>query len=61
MTSSGQRLRVKGQGVKAKDGTGDLFVEIHIKLPPKVDDSLQEKIQQLDGTYPRPVRADLAW
>jgi DnaJ-class molecular chaperone len=31
-TNSGKRFRLKGKGVRAKDGTGDLYVTPQIKL-----------------------------
>ena len=38
-TSSGTRLRAKGQGVKTSDGRiGDLYAEIAIAIPKQIDD-----------------------
>lgn len=60
--SSGKRLRVKGQGVKKSDGTsGDLFVELHIKLPDHIDAASEELIRKLDSLHPLAPRAGLAW
>jgi curved DNA-binding protein len=60
--SSGKRLRVKGQGVKKSDGTsGDLFVELHIKLPDHMDAASEELIRKLDSLHPLAPRAGLAW
>lgn len=44
--SSGQVLRVKGKGVPAKDGTGDLFAVIEIVLPKEPDPELEELMQR---------------
>jgi len=61
-SSSGKRLRVKGQGVKKMDGTsGDLFVELHIKLPDLIDAASEELIRKLDSLHPLAPRAGLAW
>ena len=55
-TSSGARLRVKGHGVKHKDGTkGDLYAEVQIVLPETIDDSLMEAVRKLECAT-RPIR-----
>jgi curved DNA-binding protein len=60
--SSGKRLRVKGQGVRRSDGgSGDLYVELHIKLPEHLDEASQELIRKLDSLHPMAPRAGLAW
>lgn len=60
--SSGKRLRVKGQGVRRSDGeSGDLYVELHIKLPDHLDEASQELIRKLDSLHPMAPRAGLAW
>ncbi len=62
LTSSGQRLRVKGQGVRSKDGTaGDLFVEIQIKLPSSIDPAQLEALNSLEKNYSASPRAGLVW
>lgn len=62
MTSSGQRLRVKGQGVRSKDGTaGDLYVEIHIKLPSEMSDEFKNQLASLDPNYGKTLRSSLVW
>ncbi len=46
-TSSGTKLRIKGHGVKAKDGpAGDLFADVFIMLPEKIDDAVIESDQK---------------
>lgn len=60
--SSGKRLRIKGQGVKKSDGTsGDLFVELHVKLPDHIDAESEELIRKFDSLHPLAPRAGLAW
>jgi len=39
-TSSGRTFRLKGKGLKAKAGTGDLLATVRIVLPDKADDEL---------------------
>lgn len=65
-TSSGTKLRVKGQGVAAK-GTapGDLMAEVMIVLPKNIDDRAGDLIRQLDSHWKQTglqdPRADLRW
>ncbi len=61
MSNSGQRLRVKGQGVKSKEGQGDLYVELQIKLPSEIDESAKEVIRNFDSKYATPPRAGIIW
>lgn len=61
-TSSGKKLRVKGQGIAPKSGTpGDLFAELQIVLPKTLDEATREAIRKLDQQAPQDVRANLRW
>jgi DnaJ-class molecular chaperone len=62
-TSSGTRLRAKGQGIKASDGrAGDLYAEILIAIPKELDDKSVDLVRQFDAHLKqRNPRADLAW
>jgi DnaJ-class molecular chaperone len=62
-TSSGTRLRAKGQGIKTSDGrTGDLYAEIAITVPKQIDEQSAELVKQLDARWKQASpRADLAW
>ena len=65
-TSSGKRLRVKGHGVAGRNGkAGDLYAEIQIVLPAKLDEQSIELVKQLDAhtesTDPQQPRKDLRW
>jgi DnaJ-class molecular chaperone len=62
-TSSGTRLRAKGQGIKKADGSsGDLYAEIQIVLPKQIDEQSAELVRELDARLKQPSpRADLAW
>jgi DnaJ-class molecular chaperone len=61
-TSSGVKLRIKGHGV-ARPGKppGDLFAEIQIVLPPKLDAKSLELVRQLDERQSLEPRKDLKW
>lgn len=61
-TSSGSKLRVRGQGIKLKDDTvGDLYAEVQIMLPPAIDDATAKAIRKLDVEHPTNPRRDLRW
>ena len=61
-TSSGNKLRVRGQGVKPATGTpGDLMVELQIVLPEELQDADREKLQEMLAKYSDNPRADLRW
>jgi DnaJ-class molecular chaperone len=66
-SSSGRRLRVKGQGVRSPDGqAGDLYVELQLKLPESLKhDSLtpelRQAIAQIDQLYTSSIRDGLTW
>jgi DnaJ-class molecular chaperone len=62
-TSSGQRLRAKGQGIRKTDGTaGDLYAEILIAIPKQIDEQASELIRKLDDRLHLPdPRAELEW
>jgi DnaJ-class molecular chaperone len=61
-SSSGKRLRLKGQGVAQRDGTaGDLIVTIQIKLPEQLDDASRELAKQFDERNPLSPRSGLSF
>ncbi len=47
MSSSGDKLRLKGQGIKAKNGQGDEIITLQIMLPHKKDDKLAEAVDKI--------------
>ncbi|MCB2413638.1 DnaJ domain-containing protein [Demequina sp. TTPB684] len=44
-TSSGATLRVKGKGLVAKDGVGDLLVRVEVAVPSKLSKAAKEALQ----------------
>ena len=55
--TGGQRVfRLKGKGVQAKDGPGDLLVSTRIALPEKLDDTLVAALKKLRETPYDPNR-----
>ena len=61
-SSSGRRLRLKGQGVRQPDGTaGDLMVVLQIELPKSIDDESKTLIEQFTERNPMSVRQGLSF
>ncbi|PQO46681.1 DnaJ C-terminal domain-containing protein [Blastopirellula marina] len=61
-SSSGKRLRIRGQGVKPKSGDpGDLYAELQIKMPNELDEKAQDLIRDLGKLYDEDPRKDLSW
>jgi len=54
---SGQKLRLPGRGMPAREGAGDFFVQLQMVLPPDLSDeakALLEKLGTLCAFEPRP-------
>jgi molecular chaperone DnaJ len=56
-TKSGRTFRVKGRGVPASSGVGDLLVTVEVAVPQRLSDAEREAIEALasasDGSSPR--------
>jgi DnaJ-class molecular chaperone len=61
-TSSGKRLRLKGQGVGGRDGSaGDLIVIVQVRVPEKIDEDSKKLIQKFADQNQQDVRAGIAF
>jgi len=61
-TSSGAKLRLKGQGVKSAQGTaGDLFAELQIVLPKEIEQKDREQLETILEKYAENPRTQLQW
>jgi DnaJ-class molecular chaperone len=61
-TSSGKRLRIKGQGVKpANQPAGDLFAEIQVVLPSDLTDGERQQLAEISNRHPQHPRSELRW
>ena len=62
-SSSGQRLRLKGMGVKPKSGeAGDLLAELQIIVPKTIDDAAKKLVEQFERAAPvKGLRNELIW
>ncbi|HVT29410.1 MAG TPA: DnaJ C-terminal domain-containing protein, partial [Lacipirellulaceae bacterium] len=61
-TSSGKRLRIKGQGVHpTNQPAGDLFAEIQIVLPDHLSEDERKQLAEISNRYPQHPRSELRW
>jgi curved DNA-binding protein len=61
-TSSGIKLRVKGHGVKNKEGAkGDLYAEVQILLPETIPNDLLEAVRNQERRAQPDPRRELRW
>ncbi|MDB5602107.1 MAG: DnaJ-class molecular chaperone CbpA [Xanthobacteraceae bacterium] len=58
-TSGGRTFRLKGKGMPAKAGTGDLYAKVQIVLPAEIDPELEALMQKLRDAKPYDPRRDL--
>lgn len=60
-SSSGRRLRVKGQGVKSGDAPGDLYAELQIVLPKNLSEADRRQLAEVAARYHDNPRAEFQW
>ena len=58
-TSSGRTFRLKGKGLKAKDGAGDLLATVRIVLPEGSDEELKALMKSWRDKKPYDPRGDM--
>jgi DnaJ-class molecular chaperone len=58
-TDSGRTFRLKGKGLKAKSGAGDLLATVRVTLPDEPSDELKELMKKLRDKSPYDPRKDL--
>jgi len=59
-TGSGKRLRLKGKGVQAKTGAGDLYAVLRVEAPKTLSDEDRAALERMKSTEGDP-RADAPW
>ena len=59
-TPSGRTLRVKGRGVPAKAGAGDLLATVQITVPQRLSSEARAAVEAFAAATPGDVRADLS-
>jgi len=58
-TNSGRTFRLKGKGLKAKSGAGDLLATVRILMPEQVDDEFKELMKKWRDSKSYDPRKDL--
>jgi DnaJ-class molecular chaperone len=58
-TNSGRTFRLKGKGLKARSGAGDLLATVRIMLPERSDDEFKELMRKWCEDKPYDPRKDL--
>ena len=58
-TNSGRTFRLKGKGLQAKSGTGDLLATVRIVLPERTDDEFKALMKKWRDGKPYDPRKDL--
>ena len=58
-TTSGRTFRLRGKGVPAKSGTGDLLVTVQLTLPEQRDAEFEELMHKWRESHPYNPRKDL--
>ncbi|WP_375504124.1 molecular chaperone DnaJ [uncultured Jatrophihabitans sp.] len=58
-TPSGRTLRVRGRGVPAKAGPGDLLVTVEVAVPQRVGDDARAALQAFAAAQPDDPRPDI--
>jgi DnaJ-class molecular chaperone len=59
-TSSGRTFRLKGKGLPAKSGKGDLLATVRIVLPERNDPELEELMRKWRDGKPYDPRRDMS-
>jgi DnaJ-class molecular chaperone len=60
-SSSQQKLRIKGKGIKKGGNRGDQLVVLKVIVPRELDDEDRELIQKLREKHPVEARKDVEW
>ena len=58
-SQQGARLRLRGKGVQRGKKSGDLYVDVDVRLPDNDDASVAEAMRSVSHGYSKPVRQDV--
>jgi molecular chaperone DnaJ len=56
---NGSKLRLRGKGVTRGSDTGDLYVELQVRVPDEADASLEQALSESDKLYSKPLREEI--
>ncbi|MBV8762946.1 MAG: DnaJ domain-containing protein [Deltaproteobacteria bacterium] len=55
-SQNGAKLRLRGKGVTRKDKSGDMIIELEVRMPDREDQALASALEAAAADYSRPVR-----
>jgi molecular chaperone DnaJ len=56
---NGSKLRLRGKGVTRAGDTGDLYVELQVRVPDQAEASLGQVLRESDKLYSKPLREEI--
>lgn len=56
---SGSTLRVRGKGVTRGANTGDLYLELQVRVPDQPDESVERVLKDAERLYSKPLRQEI--
>ena len=59
-SQTGRKLRVRGKGVPAKEGVGDLIVHLEVRLPTARSEELEAALEQVEQAFEGEVRSEMS-
>ena len=60
-SSGGQKLRIKGQGMRRGEERGDQYVVLKVVVPKGLDEEDRAALERMRGKHPLDARADVGW
>lgn len=58
-TQQGDRLRLKAKGIQRGNERGDLYADIQIRMPDRMDDKVAEALKATNAAYTQGLRDDI--
>lgn len=56
---SGSKQRLRGKGVTRGTNSGDLYVELQVRVPERADEALENALRESDQLYEKPLREEI--
>jgi molecular chaperone DnaJ len=59
LAQNGRKLRLRGKGVTRGQNTGDMYVELQVRVPDSADEALESSLRESDKLYTKPLREEI--
>ena len=56
---NGSKLRLRGKGVTRGQNSGDMYVELQVRVPDSADETLASSLSDSDKLYTKPLREEI--